>query len=455
MSKMSVEQNEPDIEITDGPMESNNIEKQENHIPSDDEVYDPRMEQKEAFNKLKAPKTAEEIKKSKHKKIAIIVIAIIIVLAGIGAAVYFIFFANKKNDEPAAEAQKEPEKPKFYSKLTGREIANDGENSLPTYCIQIPNGADGARPQTGLDEAGVVFEAIAEAGITRFAAVFQDPQSATIGPIRSLRTYYLDWDTPFDCTVVHAGGSDEAIQALAVGGYRDLTESYDYMWRDTTSYWAPNNLMTSPALLAKFNNDHGYNSSALTSFPRLTPDEADDLVSEAREKAEPQQTDCAEGEEGTDCKATPATPLVTNIAVNFGYVATFNTTYQYDEQSNTYLRSYASGEQHLVYSCADIAKNQPTPRADCGVAKQIAPSAVAVMMVDEYLDTDNYHHVIKTIGTGNAYVFQNGTAVKAIWKKDSKSSQIEFRDADGNVIAFTPGQLWVAAVPNSSGSVQY
>ncbi len=472
MSKKSVENEEIDIEITDHtstpPKEGDIVIQEESvvmeekeHIPSDDEVYDPKMakKQKEKFSKTKAPKTAEELKKAKRKKIIIITLIILILLAGAGVAVYFIFFANRQ-EEVTVIIEEEPEVPRFYSKLTGLEIASDAENYLPTYCMQIPNGADGARPQTGLNEAGVVYEAIAEAGITRFAAIFQNPQSAAIGPIRSLRSYYLDWDTPYDCTVVHAGGSTEAIQALAVGGYRDLTESYEYMWRDNTSYWAPNNLMTSPALLSKFATDNGYTTSTPDTFPRLTPDETASLIVTAREKAglpvdpasdllsEDQTSDSEEAE-------TEIVPLVKTIAVNFGYVATFNTIYQYDELTNTYLRSYASGEQHLVYSCDGIAKQEPTPKSDCGIAKQIAPSAIAVMMVDEYLDTDNYHHVINTIGTGNAYIFQNGTAVKGSWRKDSKSAQIVFRDEAGSTIAFTPGQLWVAAIPNSGGSVQY
>ena len=47
-------------------------------------------------------------------------------------------------------------------------------NEQPIYCIQIPNGLDGARPQVGLHRASIVFEAIAEVGITRFAAIFKN-----------------------------------------------------------------------------------------------------------------------------------------------------------------------------------------------------------------------------------------------------------------------------------------
>ncbi len=44
-----------------------------------------------------------------------------------------------------------------------------------------------ARPQAGLSNAGVVFEAIAEGGITRFLALYQDTAPKNVGPIRSSR----------------------------------------------------------------------------------------------------------------------------------------------------------------------------------------------------------------------------------------------------------------------------
>ena len=412
------------------------------------------------FNKIKPPLTEAEVKRKKRKKRIIIAVIIILILAaGAGVAAFFILNQPKNDDSAKSESSA-----KIYSKLSGLEIEKESDNSLPTYCVQMPNGTDGARPQIGLDQAPIVFEAIAEAGITRFAAVFQNPTSKVIGPIRSLRSYYLDWDTPFDCTIVHAGGSNEAIEELAAGKYRDLTESYDYMWRDESGYWAPNNLMTSPQLLEKFATANNYRTSDPKAFPRLTPDEVSNFVANNSVDADGNSTsggsdsnsnsNSNSNSDSTDKKSN-SVKLASNIEVNFGSNAAFNTIYKYDQKTNSYLRSYASGEEHLVYSCADADKTTPAPKSDCGIAKQIAPSAVAVMMVDEHLDTDNYHHVIQTVGTGIAYVFQNGTVTKGTWKKSSKSAQIEFKDASSNVISFTPGQLWIAAVPNSGGSVNY
>ena len=404
-------------------------------------------------------KTELDEKKHKKKKRIIITVVVILVLALAAGAVWLFCFSDifkSKTEEPTPEAPA-PEAPKYYSRLSGPEIANESDNNKPVYCVQVPNGADGARPQAGLTEAPVVFEAIAEAGITRFAALFQNAKSEVIGPIRSLRNYYLDWDTPFDCTVVHAGGATDAIAALRAGGYREVDESLVYMWRNYSSYWAPNNLFTSAALLEKAAADDGYSTSNPQTLPRLTPKEAEELVATARKNAgldQPENSEDSSENTATE-SADSVTPLIKEFSVNFGSVATFNTVYRYDENTNTYNRSYASGEDHIVYDCIDTGKAQPDPKTDCGLARQVSPSAVAVMNVDEYLDTDNYHHVIQTIGTGTAHIFQNGTVTRGTWKKSSKSAQIEFKDDNGNTIAFTPGQLWIAAIPNSGGSVRY
>lgn len=379
-------------------------------------------------------------KKSSKKPTIILVVILLLVLAVGGVICYLLFFQKDAPIKFNKNLNVELEDPDpIYSNLTGLEITDAALNESPTFCIQIPNGStDGARPQVGLTQAGVVFEAITETDITRFAAVFQNPTSSTIGPIRSLRPYYLDWDTPFDCTVTHAGGSDEAIAAIRQGGQRNLDEDYNYMWREDNTGRLWNNLFTSPADLLQFNINHGYTTSSPKTFPRLTPDEAAEI---AKKNLNP--TECAEE---TECIATEPPTLVSNIRINFGNWINYNTVYSYNPESNTYARSYQSGDAHLVYECpANLA--QPNSVTECGELKQVAPSAVVAMMVQEHTMADNYHESIATIGSGKAYIFQNGVAIEGTWGKASQDSQIVFKDASGEIIKFTPGQLWIAAVP--------
>ena len=88
-------------------------------------------------------------------------------------------------------------------------------------------------------------------------------------------------------------------------------------------------------------------------------------------------------------------------------------------------------------------------RANTGFA-----SVVVAMIVQEGISADGYHESIGTTGTGDAYIFQNGTAIKGSWSKASKAEQIKFFDESGREIALAPGQTFVTAVP-AYGSVEY
>ena len=334
----------------------------------------------------------------------------------------------------------------IYSNLTGLPLASEADVTAPAYCIQTPNGTDGARPQAGLNQAGVIFEAIAESGITRFAAIYQNPTSAIIGPIRSLRIYYLKWDTPFDCTIVHAGGAPDALAAVA-NGYKDLTEDYSYMYRGTYGSRLWNNLFTTSSYLKKMSSDRGYNTSNIKGFSRMTPDESararvDSLVEEKLDIVKP-----------STGKTSTLKPAVDRIAVNFGGWATFNVRYKYDSSRNVYLREYETGAAHNVYECPEKDMGEKNPEDICTLT-QLAPSVVAVIKVSERRASDNYHEDITAIGSGDAVIFQNGTAVEGNWRKESDADQIKFYDKSGTEIKLAPGQTFVEAVPNY-GSIDY
>ena len=374
----------------------------------------------------------------KPQKIVLASLPFVLIL-GITLAIFILphFLKNQSDvSDQSHSATKTAQPIIHYSTLSGEQIADEKLKTSPVFCVQIPNGMDGPRPQVGLHEAPIIFEAIAEAGITRFAAIFQNSKSATIGPIRSLRLYYLEWDTPFDCTVVHAGGAWDALQAVK-NGYRDLTESRTYMWRDYSGYIAPNNLFTSPQLLTQFNQEHGFNNSNPTGFARIKPKQAAKIAKQNLQKSQ---------------KTEKPTPLVTNIALKFGWNPDFNVNYTYNTETNSYARAYANGSAHLSYNCPNGAMK---PKQACGAPTQLAPKVVIAMLVEQHTASDGYHQDITAIGSGTAYIFQNGTAIKGTWSKASRNAQIKFQDTDGKTIALTPGQTWISAIPNHSGSVNY
>ncbi|MCY1549211.1 hypothetical protein D9M68_853690 [compost metagenome] len=68
---------------------------------------------------------------------------------------------------------------------------------------------------------------------------------------------------------------------------------------------------------------------------------------------------------------------------------------------------------------------------------------------------DGYRESIATIGSGEAIIFQNGTAQTVTWTKKDKTSQIIFKNAEGKDVPLIRGQTWIAAVPDGSGSVSW
>lgn len=430
-------------------------------------------------HKDKKPKTKKKL--SKKKKILICLIILLVIVGGAVAA-YFITRnqSEQSSESGSSESVKVPSE-KFYDNLTGEVISYSGiqynadgteklnengerisytemqaqqfadnNNSKRISCVQIPNGTD-ARPQVGLTDAKIVFEAIAEAGITRFAAIYRNAKADVIGPVRSLRMYYLEWDDPFDCTIVHAGGEANALKR--VESYKHLSESKTYMWRDYSAYRAPNNLFTSGELLDKFNSDKGYNSSNPKVFSRMTPEESDSELKEIRKESSSEESPEQTAE--TEKKYTAANDIYIHVTT----AANYNVKYNYDPNTNTYLRSYEGNSgKHMVYNCKGLANSGANikPQKDCGEAVQVAPKVVVVMKVNEQVNQINhYREDLATTGSGEAYVFQNGIVINGTWEKDKVSSQIVFKDQKGEVIKLAPGQTFITSIAKSYGYVKY
>lgn len=396
-------------------------------------------------------KTEEKKKKSEQEEkpskawVFLLVIGILGILGGISCGV--VAFLLPEKEVAALEYPTIPSKTseeKIYSDLTGLELASAAEKTAPTFCIQTPNGVDGARPQAGLNTAGVIFEAIAEAGITRFAAIYQNPTSAVIGPIRSLRIYYLQWDTPFDCTIVHAGGADDALAAVRSGGYKDLSESTTYMYRQYGGTRRWNNLFTNSALLNSFASDYGYTTSNVTGFTRMTPDESekkriDSTVAEKLVITKPAKANTSE-----------IKPQATNISIQFGSVSTFNVVYTYNSKTNTYSRTYENNNVNEILACPEGNLGNMNPDEIC-TQQVLTPSVVVAMVVEEKRASDNYHEDITAVGSGEAYIFQNGMVIHGGWSKQTVNDQIKFNDENGKEVALAPGQTIIEAVPTYGG----
>ena len=341
----------------------------------------------------------------RHKKLAIVlgVIAVLIIAGGIVTARYFI---NQK-PTPVTSAKvivpvDAPPPPKFYSPLTGESVPDQATTTQAVTAIMIENSPD-ARPQSGLKQAGVVFEAIAEGGITRFTAIYQQEKPGLVGPVRSVRMYFVDWIAAFNASVAHVGGSPAALNEVRNGKYRDIDQFFNgnYYYRASDRY-APHNVYITFVKLDALNASKGYTSSTFTGFTRQ-----DDTASK--------------------------TPTVTSMRVNISS-ALYDSSYAYNAKTNTYDRS-EGGEPHLDRESG-----------------RISPRVVIVMTIPERtVPEDGYHEQIDTIGSGKAVIFQDGTAQEVTWSKASKLDQIKFTNATGKDVPLARGQTWLTSVPQDGG----
>lgn len=351
-----------------------------------------------------APKLKASAKKPWYKfhftKKQWIIVAIAgVLLIGGGVGAYFAFF---KKDKPAPVVKKEapkPEPPKPTtepSTLTGLTVPL-AINKLPVTGVMIENSPD-ARPQSGLKDAGVVFEAVAEGGITRFLALFQhDGVPDYIGPVRSVRPYYLDYVQGFDGAIAHVGGSPDALAQIKSQGVKDLDQFYNSAaYRRVSNRYAPHNVYTSMANLLDLQKKKNF-SSTYTGFPRKA------------EKA----------------SAAPTAKTIDFDISSFLYNAHFD----YDVTTNSYKRS-EGGKPHV----------------DEKGAAQLNPKVVVAIVVPKGVASDGIHTTYQNIGAGKAYVFQDGTVTEGTWSKATAKTQISFKDAAGAAIALNPGQTWISLV---------
>lgn len=341
-----------------------------------------------------------------HRLQTIIIIGLFVLLVAGGIAYALLSAPQPKTPEIPIASTPPPAPIVYYSPLTGMKVGSEAATKQAVTGIMIENSPD-ARPQSGLKQAGVVYEAIAEGGITRFLALYQESKPTLVGPVRSVREYYVDWLTPYQASVAHVGGSYHALKLVRNGSYRDIDQFFNAAtyWRANDRY-APHNVYTNFKRLDALNASKGYETSSFTAWPRT---------------------------DGAAAKKPNATTIKINISSDL-----YNTVYKYDKKNNRYNR-YLAGVPHK-----DREK---------GI---ITPSVVIAMRVDmKLVFEDGYREQITTTGKGKATIFQDGTATNVTWSKPSRKAQIEFLDKNGKQVELVRGQTWIAAVPNGSGSVSW
>lgn len=283
--------------------------------------------------------------------------------------------------------------------------------------VVIENLPD-ARPQSGLSKANIVYEALAEGGITRFLALFQSVDATNIGPVRSAREYFAELANPWEALFVHVGGSAKALSNLAAGTYAtliDLNQFYhaDYFER-VKDRAAPHNVYTSTEKLSKFlatQNPTTNVRRSLFSFKSEDP-----IVKNINKNA--------------SVKSITVVPAYT-ITIDFS-TPSYLVSYTYDGEKNEYQRSIAGK--------ADIDAEGKIPI----VTKTVIAQIVDVVPVP---NDPQAKVTVRLTGQGRAVVFMDGQAVEGLWKKTG--SRIIYTDPSGKELPINPGPVWVELVPRA------
>lgn len=321
-------------------------------------------------------------------------------------------------------------------------IERDIWESRRPITAMIENHAD-SRPPSGLSRADVVYEAVAEGGITRFLAVFYcgvAAEEVKIAPVRSARIYFIDYASEYADKPIfmHVGGANNysgsgdtakdarALETLETLGWRyargnDFDTTYDsgfpVFWRNYERLEHP--VATEHTMMASI--DATYEEAAKRNLG-VKDEEGnswdEDFVSWKFAEDKPQSVSHG------------------NISFKFwDNKPDYDVEWKYDTSSNSYLR-FNGGKEHT-----DLEYDN----------KQLSAKNVVILFAKERGPVDrNGHMLYTTVGAGDALIFQNGQVIEGSWEKDSRVARTKFLDNDGNEITFVKGITWIEIVPTGN-----
>ena len=304
--------------------------------------------------------------------------------------------------------------------------------------VMIENSEE-SRPQSGISRADLVYEAIAEGWITRLMGVFYcntPKENIVFAPVRSARTYFVDWVSEYDALYNHVGGAgrcsddtvDDRAKALCQIGRFDIKDLDQFGIGFPDCYRNPDRL------------DHPVATEhTMVCF-------SDNLykIAEKREWTDVDEKGIRwdKNFDKWEFKEDPkpedrSTVSSVKIAFAKGYEK-YDALWEYQKEENSYKRT-TGGKIHL-----DLETKEP-----------IMAKNVVIQLTKLTGPVDDHGHILyTTIGTGKAIIFQDGKAIVGTWSKKSRLARTLFYDNVGKEIIFNRGQIWIEIV-DSEQKVTY
>lgn len=353
-----------------------------------------------------------KVRLSKRGKKKLVVTLLVIVVLLVGG--FFTLKATVFKDKDVAQNYKKlPNNTEVIEKPKPKLKIVDVDSKTRPIAVMI-NNINVARPyQSGLQDAYIIYELIAEGGITRYLALFKDQSTARIGTVRSSRHYYLDYVLENDAVYVHWGWSPQAqsdIKSLGIQNINGLTYGNTYFWKDNeirkkgvgTEHTAYTSMEKVNVAIEKLNYRKETDKDLLLNYS------IEEIDLSKREDA-----------------------IVAN-SIDINYSSATKNHYDYDSENKVYKRS-VNGKAQTDY----ITGNQYTFKNI--IVYQVANSSIAG---DEKGRQD-----LNNIGTGTGYFISNGYAVPITWKKASRSAQTVYSYNDGEEITLNDGNCFIQIQP--------
>lgn len=349
---------------------------------------------------------AKEPKRGGQKKtgikLLIIILVLLIIVAGVLLAMKLLNKGQVQETGMADTTQTPPE-PQV-------QIVDVNSKTRP-YAVMINNN-HAAWPQCGLQDAYLVYEIIAEGGITRMMALYKDVYPTKIGSVRSARHYFIDYAEENDAIYIHWGGSPQAysriqsgiddLDGIALEGsifFRDRTLSRDL---EHTGF-------VDLEQAKEYAEENGY-----------TRDTDKDLLLNY-------------SAEEIDISTQEGVQVANDIDLEYSDYHT--TSYLYDEANKVYKRSM-SGKANV----------------DLETGEQYTAKNIIVYKVNNYtLSGENKgRQELENIGDGTGYYITDGYAVPITWEKTSHSSQTIYKYENGEEITVNDGNTFIQIMPMDS-----
>ncbi len=288
-----------------------------------------------------------------------------------------------------------PQQEQTVFPLTGLPAEKPSDHRVIAVMV---NNHPKARPQSGLQKADLVYEALAEGDITRFLALYQSEFPEKVGPVRSARDYYIQLSKGYDALYICHGWSPEARDMLE-SGETDYLNGLFYdgtLFKRASFRKAPHNSYITFANIEKGAKEKGYS---------------------LQEKVEPLPFFTSE-QKGESAQ---------QIEIAYSHRDYAHVQYKYNPDKKEYFR-YSAGEQTIDYDT-----HAPI------VIQNVFVVAAKHTIVDQLGRRD-----IDLTSGGKGYLFQNGMVKQVEWKNvNGRILPYE----NGVPVGFVPGKTWINIVP--------